>query len=173
MNRKIVVCVFLAIACFIAGILGCASNSSSRTLKKISCEVSVDIRGGEIIKLEDTHSKFHSDGNLLVIVQLTDRSLEKKLADSQEWQAFPLDKTAQTLLYGSKIGDEQVGPFVIDRDGNKLFPPVSSGYYWLKDRQPETEQQIKKGISGNDLGKFTLAIYDSQKNMLYYCKMDT
>ncbi len=168
MNRKIVCSLLLAFACVIAGILGCTTNSADRTLKDIGYELGIDIGEGEIVKLEDTHGGFHGDGSLLVTIKFANNKLENKLADSKEWQAFPLDKTAQTLLYGNTIEDEQVGPFVTDRDGNKLFPPVKKGYYWLRDRQPEFSKSTV-----NSLSNFTVAIYDTQKDTLYYCKMDT
>lgn len=168
MNRKIVCSLFLAFACVIASIFGCATNSTDRTLKDIGYELGIDIGKGEIVKSEDTHGGFHGDGTLLVTIKFANKKLEKALADSREWQAFPLDVTAQTLLYGSTIEDGQVGPFVTDRDGNKLFPPVKEGYYWLRDRQPEFSKSTV-----NSLSNFTVAIYDTQKDTLYYCKMDT
>lgn len=168
MKRKMICCLILAVVGVIVGILGCTTNSADNVLKNISSELSIDVCGGEIVKSEDTHGTFHNDGNLLVAIKFADNGIEKSLASSKEWQAFPLDETAQTLLYGREIEGGRVGPFVTDRDGHKLFPPVSKGYYWLRDRQLEDSQSAT-----NCLSNFTIAVYDEQKNMLYYCKMDT
>ena len=173
MNRKVLCCVLLAVACVIAGILGCTTNSSNRILKNIGHELSIDISSGEIVTSKDTHGGFHSDGYLLVSVRFSDDKISKQLSKSEEWEAFPLDETAQTLIYGREIEGGKVGPFVTDRDGNKLFPQIEQGYYWLRDRQPETSQQAKKDGVSNCLCNFTVAVYDTQKNMLYYCKLDT
>lgn len=168
MKRKIICCLILAVVGVIVGILGCTTNSADNILKNISSELGIDVCGGEIVRSEDTHSTFHNDGNLLVAIKFADNGIERSLANSKEWQAFPLDETAQTLLYGREIDGGRVGPFVTDREGNTLFPPVSKGYYWLRDRQSEASQSAT-----NCLSNFAIAVYDEQKNMLYYCKMDT
>lgn len=173
MNRKIVYCLVFAVACVMAGIFWYTTHSTDRMLRNISRELGIDICGGEIVKSEDTHGGFHGDGHLLVSVKFTNDKVGKELASSKEWQAFPLDAAAQTLLYGREIEGGRVGPFVTDRDGNRLVPPVRNGYYWLRDRQPESENQIKRDGATNGLRNFTIVVYDKQENMLYYCKMDT
>ena len=73
------------------------------------------------------------------------------------------------LVYGLSDDSYQIGPYLNDGSGNPLFPEVVQGYYRLIDRQNDTEQDILERYSFN----FTVAVYDSEENILYYGKQDT
>ena len=80
-----------------------------------------------------------------------------------------MDETTTALIYGLSDDSYQIGPYLNDGSGNPLFPEVAQGYYRLIDRQDDTEQDILERYSFN----FTVAVYDSEENILYYGKQDT
>ena len=94
-------------------------------------------------------------------------------AQITSWSPFPPDDTVQALLYGWTEENAQeitsIGPFLTDDNGDPLVPKITNGYYLLIDRQEETTTPLLSRPSLN----FTLAVYDSDKDTLYYCKMDT
>lgn len=50
------------------------------------------------------------------------------------------------------------------------IPKVENGGYYFIDRQQDTE---RAGLLYRRSYNFSLAIYDSDENILYYCEIDT
>ena len=101
------------------------------------------------------------------------------LLEDSDWKAFPLDRTARALVYGvtERTGTEetgimvyQTGPYVTNDDNDPLIPEIREGFYRLIDRHAEAgETDLLNRASLN----FTLALYDTDTNILYFCEMDT
>ena len=82
-----------------------------------------------------------------------------------------MDETAQALAYGVSDETSSVGPYLTDDEGEPLLPEVQNGYYRLIDRHSDA------GDGQNLLERFslnlTLALYDTDSNTLYFCRLDT
>ena len=112
-------------------------------------------------------------------LQFSDGEVLEQIEESGDWEAFPLDRTAQALVYGvtEETGTEetgitvfQTGPYLNDSDGNLLVPEIREGYYRLIDRHAQAgESDILDRHSFN----FTLALYDTETDTLYFCELDT
>ena len=56
-----------------------------------------------------------------------------------------------------------------DWDWNPLVPDIQNGYYRLIDRHSDRETDILDRYSFN----FTVGLYDTDNNTLYFCELDT
>lgn len=153
---------------------GCSGSNEKNIQRSIGQELKADISAGTVVTEEDSHGGFHGDGITYVVIQFDDDSFETSISGAENWKPFPLDETAQALVYGCVFTDGQYGPYLTDEEGDPLIPKVETGYYWLKDWQADDGAQT----GGADILhraslNFTLAVYDSDCNTLYYCKMDT
>ena len=135
----------------------------------IPSELGFSLPVTQTISSYDTHG-FHGDG---ISCDVYDFSSTPMPAQITSWSPFPPDDTVQALLYGWTEENAQeitsIGPFLTDDNGDPLVPKITNGYYLLIDRQEETTTPL---LSRPSLD-FTLAVYDSDKDTLYYCKMDT
>lgn len=150
--------------CLMAG--GAAAQHS--TLDKIGKDLHIGVSRGTVLTEEDSHGGFHGDGISFVSVQFEDDSFRDIVAGQDSWKPLPADDPVQTLLYGSAGS----GPYVTDGNGDRLFPLVQNGYYWLHDRQ-EGDRAEKSDILHRPSLNFTVVVYDADARTLYYSRMDT
>ena len=129
----------------------------------------LDISNGEEISNYNTHGGFHGDGTTCIAYRFDDDTILEEIRISSEWSEFPLDDTVQALVYGLSDGTTQIGPFLNDNKGHPIVPEIQNGYYLLIDRQNEAGTDILDRFSFN----FTLGLYDTDTNILYFCELDT
>lgn len=103
------------------------------------------------------------------MLSFNDDIVLEKIKNNTEWSAFPLDETVQTLVYGVETETTKDGPFLTDENGKSLVPEIQNGYYCLIDRHSDTKAEILERNSFN----FTLGLYDTDTNTLYFCELDT
>ena len=64
----------------------------------------------------------------------------------------------------------QTGPYLTGEEWDPLVPEIREGYYRLIDRHAQAgESDILDRHSFN----FTLALYDTETDTLYFCELDT
>ena len=105
------------------------------------------------------------DGTRFITFEFDSNDTLNQIKSDSNWKKFPLDKTTKTLMYG----DEKTSSYVTDNNSRPLFPEISEGYYMLIDRQEDKSQNILNRPSSN----FTLAVYDTKTNTLYFAEIDT
>lgn len=121
----------------------------------------VDMSGGEVVSSEDTHGGFHGDGYKLVQVRYAAGAVQEEIAASEDWRSLPLTGALHTFVYQ---------PY----DTRLLIPEIESGYYWFYDRHSESvDHRSDAGLLSRYSFNFTLAIYDSDADILYFCIYDT
>lgn len=90
---------------------------------------------------------------------------------------FPLDDTVKALVYGieTREGDSLIGigSYLSDEENRPLIPEIENGYYLLIDRQAEEGKATGADILYRASLNFTLGIYDSDADILYYFELDT
>ena len=146
----------------------------------IAEELGLSVQGGQILSADDDHGGFHGDGTAFARIKFSDSQMLEQIQKSGQWKAFPLDETVQALVYGvtEQTGTEetgiavyQTGPYLTDDDNNLLIPEIQEGYYRLIDRHPEAEEGTD--ILHRYAFNFTLGIYDTETNTLYFFQLDT
>lgn len=158
--KKVISALCIIIA--LAFLLGSCSYNDYRS--KISKAFGIDIPFGAPMKSVDTHGGFHGDGATWVSVGFTSgKNPTEQIKNNPDWKPLPLDEVAEVLAHDLKI---QLG------DGEAtLMPEVENGYYIVIDRHSQKNEN--DDILGRASYNFTMAIYDTDANILYYCEFDT
>ena len=78
--------------------------------------------------------------------------------------------TEQTGTEETGITVYQTGPYVTDDDNDPLIPEIRAGFYRLIDRHAQAGET---DLLGRASLNFTLALYDTDTDTLYFCEMDT
>ena len=173
MKKQAVFCMAAALSLLLTA---CGSQTPQ---EEVSQALGIDVSSGQVISASDDHGGFHGDGTTFVQLQFSDGEALKQIEESGDWEAFPLDRTAQALVYGvtEQTGTEetgimvyQTGPYLTGEEGDPLVPEIREGYYRLIDRHAKAgETDLLDRASLN----FTLALYDTDTDTLYFCEMDT
>ena len=151
--------------------------SSSNSTKDVSQTLAVDLSTANVSQNMDSHGGFHGDGAAYLEMTFTDeeqKNLLEDLKNNTAWSNLPLSDNLNVAVYGKENESETVGPFVTDDKGNALFPLVENGYYFFLDRHNESKNTKEDTdlLSRNSFN-FTIAIYDIDKQTLYYSELDT
>lgn len=163
----IIVTVVLA-AVLLAGCMG------GMTKKQLSKTLGVDLSGGKVLQSEDTHGGFLGDDVTFITLSFADGELPAQLREGERWHELPLSENVTALLWGIETPSSLYGPYIADQNGDPLFPVVENGFWFFIDRQ-NTGADIYDDSQVLDRYSFniTVAIYDSETGMLYYCEFDT
>lgn len=135
---------------------------------EMSQEIQLDLSGGTQVSDYDTHSG-NGDGISCAAFDFSEHPLTPELEASPGWTSFPLSTTAKALAYGISDENSSTGPYLTDGDGVPLVPVIQNGYYLLVDRQQDSQEPLLDRYSLN----FTIALYDTDSDLLYVCRMDT
>ena len=119
-----------------------------------------------VVEEEDTHGGFHGDGTYYLTLDCSqNKEVAMELVNS--WNAFPLSQNLQTILYGSKLLSS-----LLAEETN--IPEITNGYYYFCDRHSEsTDASDDTNLFSRASYNFTLMIYDSDTDRLYYVEFDT
>lgn len=151
--------------------------SSVDFTEEVTEKTGLDVSAGKEVTVSDTHGGFHGDGTTYGVLEFSDDKLEKQIKEDEKWKKLPLDEGAETLAYGTRreMGDtvEISGPYMTDDEGNALMPKVENGYYFLLNKQNGKIGMTREEIRSEPSHNVILAIYDTDKQMLYFCEEDT
>ncbi len=156
-----------------------SSCDASGTLnREMGSVLGLKLSGGTVLANWDSHGGFHGDGTKFAAIQFPDDSVADQIRNTEDgrWKAFPIqEEEVRVILYGVTKRqpdgtDATFGPILYDHDtGEPLFPQVEEGYYFFWDRHSDTKTPLLERPSYN----FTVAVYDAEKKILYYGKLDT
>lgn len=120
----------------------------------------------------DSHGGFHHDGTAFYQFTGIDPAQLEPLSEGkiQGWNPFPLDEYAACLIYGGTIDGVTYAP------RTHLIPPVDKGAWFFLDRQNEKEHYSSEDLAevyDRPSANFTIAVYDAEKEVLYYFRYDS
>ena len=161
--KKLFVISLVAVALFT--LVSCGSKTTAQDT--ITKEFDLDVSGGKEVLNTNTYSG--GEGTSCIAVTFDDDTILNLIKSNANWEAFPLDETLQTLVYGIENGTSKEGPFLADENGDPVVPEIQNGYYLLIDCDSDTKSNILERGSFN----FTVGLYDTDNNTLYCCKLDT
>lgn len=158
----------LASFCLIALILvGCTSQRGE--LSKLA---GFEIPPSTIISV-DRHGGFHGDGASYVSVILPDSfrsQADAVFTGTEGWRTFPLSTPVAAALYG----DETHSALFEIHEDIPVPPVVTSGYWRFIDRHREsTNPYDDMDLYNRASYNFTVILYDSTANTLYFYTLDT
>lgn len=118
----------------------------------------------------DTHGGFHGDGSYYLMLDCSENR-EKALENVKGWKELPLSKNLNLIMYG---GEKDGMTYGYNLAEEAKIPEIENGYYYFCDRHSES---IDSSDDANLLSRtsfnFTLAIYDSDTDRMYYLEFDT
>ena len=150
------------------------AKEAENVLSEISKTIGVDVSAGEVISESDTHGGFHGDGDRVIEIQFVDTSFSDQLKDNEEWNAMPLTENLTALVYGLHTETSSIGPMIHKEDNAPVVSEIENGYYYFKDRHYESsDPKDDTSVLGRASYNFTIAIYDTDTQKLYYLELDT
>lgn len=158
--KKAVLPLILAILCLVYFVF-------SRRENQIKRRIGVDISGASPVSEYDTHSG-NGDGVSCSVYDTKDTDIDRQIIKSGKWKSLPADDTVHTLLWGISDESSKTGPYLFDENEQPLVKYTDNGYYILIDRH-SAPGNILERHSFN----LTIALYDADRQLLYYCKLDT
>ncbi len=159
--------------------LGASGNqqlANQLNTANVSQTLQVALTQGTIVENVDTHGGFHGDGESLTVWKFDDNSMLEQIQADFDWEELPLTENLEALLHGvvydNGLSVNQVGPYV-DFSEEQL-PHIQNGYYYFVDRQAESEQQHSDAqVMERASFNFSIAIYDTDTDTLYYVEVDS
>lgn len=165
---------YLLLFLLLLGLTACGSECSDNSLKEISRNLGTDVGGGEIVSQSDNHGGFHGDGTTVVEIQFTDSAFAEQMEENGEWNALPLTENLTALVYGIHNEDSSIGPMIHGGDCIPVIPEIENGYYYFLDRHSQsTNPKDDSGVLDRASYNFTIAIFDTDQQILYYMELDT
>ncbi len=133
-------------------------------------EFNINPKNLTVIDKGDTHGGFNGDVTYHIAVDCSKKKEEIKKTVS-EWSELPLSENLQLIMYG---GEKDGMTYGYNLAGENNIPLIKNGYYCFLDRHSEAVDKY----SDNDLFdrysyNFSLAIYDTDTDILYYIRFDT
>lgn len=114
-----------------------------------------------VIEEVDTHGGFHGDGSYYLIMDCS-KNREKALKIINDWNELPLSENLNSIMYESDLAEEA------------KMPKLENGYYRFYDRHSEsTDSSDDSELFDRASFNFSLAVYDSDTDMMYYFEYDT
>lgn len=147
-------------------------NFSGCILKEpdaVSLGISYD--NATLVKEYDNHQGGFGDGITYNEYSFRECPVTDKVLSDSHWHKFPVSENVTAIFYGS----DNRAPYVTrENDDKPLTPKVENGYYFFYDRHSESKNTADDtDVFSRVSVDFTVAIYDTDKNILYYCEYDT
>jgi preprotein translocase subunit SecF len=134
--------------------------------KGISKSLGIKIPENIRVEYEDTHGGFHGDGDLVAKVKFEEEKSEKiliQIKNNPNWKPLPLTKNTEIALYQFYGLAEKVN-----------MPKIDKGYWFFVDRfGGEIMDSDDAKLLSRNSANFTVGIYDTENNILYYYELDT
>lgn len=123
-----------------------------------------------VVEQEDSHGGFHGDGTAYVILDCS-QNREKALELIADWNALPLSENLNLMFYG---GERDGVYYDFDLAQQANMPKVEHGFYYFQDRhRKSTDSSSDVDIFDRGSYNFSLAVYDTDTDRLYYFELDT
>lgn len=133
-------------------------------------EFGISEKGFVIVAEQDTHGGFHGDGTYSIVLDCSDKktNIYKKIDD---WRPLPLSENLQLIMYGG-VRDGMTYGYNLAQDNN--IPIITNGYYCFLDRHSRAVDKYSDNeLFNRHSFNFSLAIYDTDTDTLYYIREDT
>ena len=159
---------FLLLLCLLCLMQGCGDRE---TKKEISDALGMDVSGGEIMDVWDTHGGFHGDGFSVVTLQDPEGQICTGILSAEGWRKLPLSENVTTLLYGMTGEGLHEGR----TSGSALpIPETENGLWFFLDRHSHCTDPYDDGALFTRASiNCTVAVYDMDTGTLYYMEYDT
>ena len=119
-------------------------------LKKLGIAPSM----GKMTLRIDSRTGIHQKGTIQSVIQVP-KTLKEQISKDERWNKLPMDQQLTEALHGDL------------KDFGKFLPGSPRGYYILLDKNPSVWTEK----SGEKAYRFILAVYDTDRDTIYYCEV--
>ncbi|MBF4695759.1 hypothetical protein [Fusibacter ferrireducens] len=159
-------------------IIGCicalCSCSHKSNIDYVSKDLRINLPDNIEYNLVDTHGGFHGDGELLVTVKFDEESRKNLLEDiksNKSWKKLPLAPDLELIMYGGERNGITYSYKLAESAG---IPTIENGYWLFIDRFNDINIiHDSQNLFDRGSFNFTLALFDTDNNVLYYYEFDT
>lgn len=165
--------VFLLMLSAMVLLTSCGTNP---TIKKVEKYIDIDLSSADVISEHESHGGFNGDGTTFLSLQCIGE-IGAEIAENDSFRKLPLSADIGIMLYGSDyvMYSETSRSPLSDGDHSPLFPKIENGFYYFLDLYPQESKEPfdTDGFLDRYSFNFVIAIYDSDTDILYFCKFDT
>ena len=131
------------------------ASQKQAALKYVRRQTGIDVLDGDLYFGFDDHGGFHGDGMTYFEIRMP-KPIDTVIAENGDWYCFPLQD--MIVMSACKMGmDKHRG------DYEDLLPEIKNGWYYYLDRTDGAPVGMRN---------FTIAAYDSDSMVFYFCKWD-
>lgn len=135
----------------------------------VSKYLGIDCSRGIANEYIETHGGFLGDGDTFIEIQFLNNDFEKRICESEGWNKLPLTENLEIIIHGVSDEERDREPRVVGE-----IPEIKNGYYYFEDRYYEsTDKYDDSEVFERYSYNYTIAIYDADTMILYYCEEDT
>lgn len=175
--RKII-CMLLTVVLSLTVLTGCRIGRT-HIEREIEKELGIDVSKGKLRMGTDTHGGFFGDGQTVVVIEfgqydMSGAAVLEQIADRDGWEPLPFSENLEILAYGLSEVNYTVGPYMTSDSGKPVLPEIENGYYYFRDNHAaSTDSHDDTDVLSRSSMNFTVAVYDTDTDTLYYVKFDT
>ncbi len=167
------ICIMIVVS-MLFGLSACQAEEENDSLSEISEVLDIDMDGGEIVTGSDSHGGFHGDGTAIFEIKFSTTDVQSRIEGNEKWNNLPLTDNLTALIYGLETDEGSFGPLLQGEDNESIIPEVANGYYIFIDRHSQsTNPQDDSEVVDRHSYNFTIAIFDTDTQTLYYMELDT
>lgn len=164
--------ILLLLVLSISILTACQKNNSVQN--EVSDALGIDVSNGTEMTYQDSHGGFHGDGLTFTTIKFSDDTVLASISENRNWHVMPLTEELSALVYGITTDNSRIGPYLTDENGEAVMPEIQNGYYYFVDRYYQNggdrnDSDLLNRYSFN----FTISIYDTDTNTLYYAEYDS
>ena len=118
------------------------------------------------VEYKDSHGGFHGDGECLVKVIFSKEqalNFKEKIEKNRHWKQLPMPENLQ-----NKVS--------LDAEECMNIPVIKNGYFFFLDRHSQADDKYNPydiDSESRASWNFTVAVFDTDENILYYYELDT
>lgn len=152
-------------------ISGCSIETNQDYIEK---QINIEIPDVLNIEYMDDHGGFHGDGEKFAKIVFDNKNgldILSQIEKSNRWNKLPLTENLNLIMYGGVKDNIEYSYNLAEKSE---IPEIKNGYWYFIDRHseslhPEKDNELFDRHSFN----FTIAMYDTNNNTLYYFEFDT
>lgn len=129
----------------------------------VSVKLTLNCLPADMTAWYESHGGFHGDGTTFYRLEFPHDSNVKAIQRSKKWHELPMTDEIEPLSF-----------ITIDNDWeHRLIPSVEHGYYCFIDSYSMIEKDPVDGTMERYYLNYTIAVYDTDNNILYYGVWDS